>query len=60
MNSEDTVKPNKTLEAVLLCGELAIYSLVLCLAHGLELAARALPGRPTPPKTQGKPDEAPA
>ena len=59
MNSEDSVKPNKTLEVALLCGELAFYSLVWCLARAVELAARALPGG-KPFKTHDKSNAHPA
>jgi len=54
MNSEDWVKPNKTLEVARLCGALALYSLILCVAYAAELAACALPRR-KPFKSQGKP-----
>jgi len=59
MNSEDSIKPRKTLEAARLCGELAVYSLIWCVAHAVELAARALPQR-KPFKSQGKPKPRPA
>jgi len=60
MNSEDSIKPRKTLEVVMLCGELVVYSLILGVAHAVELAAHALPQRKKGFKSQSKPEKAPA
>jgi len=60
MNSDEAVKPRKTLEAARLCGELAVYGLIWCIANTVILAARALPQRKKGFKSQPKPEKAPA